>query len=502
MAAQGAKMNGNRLTERIACMALLVALGAGAVATPANRPSRAMDQGASAGNQSARKPNVVIILGDDLGYCDTGLYGCKDIPTPNINAIARRGALFTNGYSAAPVCSPSRAGLITGRYQQRFGFEFNAGPLQRAIGDPEMGLPVSEITLAQVMKQAGYATGMVGKWHLGMRDKFHPTERGFDEYFGFLFGANIYVNPARADVKNAAAGGAEATPAWPRVARNPIYRGKTPVEEEEYLTDAFAREAVAFIERHKAEPFFLYAPFNAPHTPLQATRKYFDRFPQIKDEKRRVYAAMVSALDDAVGAITARLRETGLERDTLVIFTSDNGCATYTGACVNDPLRYGKLTHLEGGFRVPFAMQWPARLKAGMIYDRPITSLDLFPTVVALAGGQMPKDRVYDGVNLLPFLSGRQKGRPHDVLCWRNGPNAGVRKGDWKLFKGGDHYWLFDLSKDIGEQKNMAEKYPQVVEELKKELEKWEAQIKQPMWPCREATGEWVVDGVKLKICI
>lgn len=491
-----------RLAERSVDLALLVALGAFAIASLANQPGRTVGQGARASSQSARKPNVVIILGDDLGYCDTGLYGCKDIPTPNINAIAKQGALFTNGYVTAPVCSPSRAGLITGRYQQRFGFEFNAGPFRRAISEPEMGLPTSEITLAQVMKQAGYATGMIGKWHLGMHDKFHPTERGFDEYFGFLFGANIYIDPARADVKNAAAGGGEASPAWPRAQRNPIYRGKTPVEEGEYLTDAFAREAVAFIERHKAEPFFLYAPFNAPHTPLQATRKYLDRFPQIKDEKRRVYAAMVSALDDAVGAIMAKLRETGLERDTLVVFTSDNGCATYTGACTNDPLRYGKLTHLEGGFRVPFAAQWPARLKAGTVYERPITTLDIFPTAVAAAGGQMPKDRVYDGVNLLPFLTGQQKGRPHEVLCWRNGPNAGVRKSDWKLFKGGDSYWLFDLSKDVGEQKNLAEKHPQVVAELKKELEKWEARIKQPMWPCREANGEWVVDGVKLKICI
>jgi arylsulfatase A-like enzyme len=449
-----------------------------------------------------RKPNVIIIMGDDLGICDVSMYGCKDIPTPNIDSIAARGVKFTNGYVSAPVCSPSRAGLMTGRYQHRFGFEFNAGPLQRAVNDKEMGLPLTEITLAQVMKKAGYATGMVGKWHLGMHEKFHPTERGFDEYFGFLFGANTYFDPKRPDAVVAQAGVNEGTQPWPRNKLNPIYRNQTPIEEDEYLTDAFAREAVAFIERHKSDSFFLYAPFNAPHTPLQATKKYVDRFAHIKDRRRQVYAAMVSALDDAAGAILKKLRETGLEKDTMVVFLSDNGCASYTQACVNDPLRYGKLTHFEGGFRVPFALQFPAQIKSGTTYDKAVSALDLFPTVVNLAGGEMPKDRAYDGINLMPFLTGKNKRSPHEVLCWRNGENAGVRKGNWKLFKGGDHYWLFDLSKDVGEQQNVAGKYPQIVEELKQELQKWEAQMRAPQWPCRPAGGSWEVDGVKLNICI
>lgn len=455
-----------------------------------------------AGGPAARRPNIVFILGDDLGYCDVGLYGCKDIPTPNIDSIGKRGIAFTNAYVTAPVCSPSRAALLTGRYQHRFGFEFNAGPLPRALSNQEMGLPTSEATLAEVLKKAGYATGMVGKWHLGMHEKFHPVRRGFDEYFGFLFGANIYIDPLATSVTNAQPANSEPTPAWPRNARNPIYRNQSPVEEASYLTDAFAREAVAFIERHKQEPFFLYAPFNAPHTPLQATRKYMERFPHIKDERRRVYAAMVSALDDAVGEILRKLRETGLEQETLVVFTSDNGCATYTGACTNGPLRFGKLTHLEGGFRVPFATQYPARLKAGMVYDRPVSSLDLFPTAVALAGGKMPSDRPYDGVDLMPFLTGQKKNEPHEVLCWRNGDNAAVRKGKWKLFKGGAHYWLYDLSNDTGELKDLANQHPEIVEQLKKELAKWESQLMQPMWPCREAPGNWEFEGVKLRICI
>lgn len=449
-----------------------------------------------------RKPNIVFILGDDLGYCDVSMYGCKEIPTPNIDSIGKKGIRFTNAYVSAPVCSPSRAALMTGRYQHRFGFEFNAGPLARAVREPEMGLPLTEITLADALKKAGYKTGMVGKWHLGMQEKFRPNQRGFDEYFGFLFGANTYINPTGDNVKNAAAASGESDPAWPRNKQNPVLRNNTPLEEDGYLTETFAREAVAYIERHKHEPFFLYAPFNAPHTPLQATKKYTDRFAHIKDERRQVYAAMVSALDDAVGAILQKLRDTGLEKDTLVVFSSDNGCATYTGACTNDPLRYGKLTHLEGGFRVPFAMQFPAQLKSGVVSDQVISSLDLFPTAVALAGGELAKDRPYDGVNLMPYLTGKNKAKPHEVLCWRNGANAAVRKGKWKLFKGGDHYWLFDLSKDIGEKKNLADQYPQVVAELKQELAKWEAQLKAPLWPCREAQGNWEVDGVKLKTCI
>lgn len=479
-------------TARIPKLLLLTALIAGMIAPAVPRPQSV---------QAARKPNVVFILGDDLGYCDVSLYGCREIPTPNIDSIAAAGVKFTNGYASAPVCSPSRAGLITGRNQQRFGFEFNAGPLTRALAEPEIGLPTSEITLAELMKKAGYATGMVGKWHLGMHEKFHPLNRGFDEFFGFLFGANMYIDPDQPGVKSL---DPEGTGVRIRTARNPIVRGHTVVEEKEYLTDAFAREATAYIERHRREPFFLYVPFNAPHTPLQATAKYYDRFPNIKDERHRIYAAMVSALDDAVGAILKKLRETGLEKNTLVVFISDNGCATYTKACSNDPLRLGKLTPFDGGSRVVFTMKMPGKIKAGMVYERPASSLDLFPTVVALAGGKLPTDRAYDGVDLLPYLSGKNKTGPHDVLCWRNGENGGVRKGNWKLFKGGDHYWLYDLSKDIGEQQNLADKYPAIVEQLKKELADWEARMKPPSWPCRKLGDAFpvVIDGIKLNICI
>ena len=489
-------------TSLLALLLGLIALPlAGGIGVTAQK--RSSSSVGDRGKQAARKPNIVFILGDDLGYCDVSMYGCKEIPTPNIDSIGKNGIRFTNAYVSAPVCSPSRAGLLTGRYQQRFGFEFNAGPLPRALSNKDMGLPLSEITVAQVLKKAGYATGMVGKWHIGMNDKYLPTQRGFDEYFGFLFGANLYIDPNKAGVISRPGeleGGGRAISA--RSPQNPIYRNTTPVEEGEYLTDAFAREAVAYIDRHQKAPFFLYAPFNAPHEPFQATRKYLDRFPNIKDERRRVYVAMVSALDDAVGAILNKLRETGLEKDTLVVFLSDNGCATYTGACTNDPLRFGKLTHLEGGFRVPFAMQWPGHLKAGVVSEQVISSLDLFPTAVAIADGEPPKDRLLDGVNLMPYLTGQKNTSPHEVLCWRNGHNAAVRKGSWKLFKSGDHYWLYDLSKDIGEQKDLAAARPEIVEQLKKEFARWEAQMKEPMWPCRKPGGNWVFEGVNLDPCV
>jgi arylsulfatase A-like enzyme len=233
------------------CLCAAICIGAIVVTAP--------QRAVASNNQTPRKPNIVFILGDDLGYCDVSMYGCREIPTPNIDSIAAAGVRFTNGYVTAPVCSPSRAGLITGRYQQRFGFEFNAGPLQRALSEPEMGLPASEITLAELMKKAGYATGMASKWHLGMHEKFNPINRGFDEYFGFLFGANMYIAPDEPGVKSS---DPEGIGVRIRSARNPIVRGLTPVEEKEYLTDALARESVAFIERHRNEPFFLYAPFN------------------------------------------------------------------------------------------------------------------------------------------------------------------------------------------------------------------------------------------------
>lgn len=409
-----------------------------------------------------RKPNVVVIVSDDQGYADVGYQGCKDIPTPHIDSMAKNGVRFTNGYVSCPVCSPTRAGLITGRYQQRFGHEFNTGPPPGSLRE-FVGLPLTETTLADLMKKAGYVTGAVGKWHLGMQPKYHPFKRGFDGFFGFQHGGHSYLKLAPDKY-------------------NPIQKGTEPVHEKEYLTDAFSREAVAFIERHRDEPFFLYLAYNAVHTPLQATEKYLSRFANIENKKRQTYAAMLSAMDDGIGAILKTLREHGLEQDTLVFFFSDNGGPT-ANTSRNDPLRGTKGTMYEGGIRVPFLMQWPRRVSGGKTYEKPVIALDVLPTAIAAAGGQLPADRPIDGVDLLPYVTGEKKAAPHDTLFWRSGDRYAVRSGNWKLVKpraGGTE--LYDLSNDIGESKNLAEEKPAVVAQLNKALAEWEKDMVPPKW--------------------
>jgi arylsulfatase A-like enzyme len=445
-----------------------------------------------------RKPNIILIVADDLGYCDSDLYGCDRIPTPNIDMIAQMGVLFTAGYVTNPVCAPSRAALMTGRYQQRFGFEYNTGPLSRDY-DQGLGLPLEEITVADVLKNSGYVTGMVGKWHLGTQPKFHPLKRGFDEFFGFTFGASLYINPNRKDVISYFKNGRTQLPDWKgRDARNPIMRGTVAIKEESYLTDAFTREGLSFIERHHQEPFFLYLAYSAPHTPLQATLKYYARFEHIKDERQRIYAAMVSALDDGVGQILSKLSQYGLAANTLIIFLSDNGCALYTKACSNDPLRLGKLSQFEGGVRVPFAMMWPDQIAPRAKYDDPVSALDIMPTVLAAANAKMIQERVLDGVDLLPYLNGEIDSPPHKILFWRDGPNWAVRDGNWKLFAAEGHYWLFDLAVDIGEKTNLADLNMEVCQRLKNEHDQWNAKMMPPLWGPRGSIP-FELDGVNLK---
>lgn len=411
---------------------------------------------------AAGRPNILVIVADDQGYNDLGVQGCMDIPTPNIDALAKGGVRFTSGYVSGPYCSPTRAGLLTGRYQQRFGHEFNPGPAQTA--GPEMGLALSETTLATRLKQAGYATGMVGKWHLGYQDKFHPLKRGFDEFYGFLGGAHSYLN-AKADMAN------------------PILRGTEAINEKEYLTDAFGREAVAYIDRHKEHPFFLYLTFNSVHTPMEATQKYVDRFASIQDEKRRTYAAMTSAMDDAIGQVLAKLREAKLEENTLIFYVSDNG-GPPVNASNNKPLRGNKAQTLEGGIRVPFFVKWPARLPAGKTYDRPVIQLDISATALAAAGIEVPADAHLDGVNLLPHLTGQKEGSPHEALYWRFGPQTAIRKGDWKLVRhiGSQELELYNLADDIGEKNNLAQSQPEKFKELQMAWNTWNSQLKEPLW--------------------
>ncbi len=416
--------------------------------------------GGSGPGPGANPPNIVLIVADDLGYADLGVQGATDVLTPNIDSLAASGIRFTSGTASGCVCSPTRAGLLTGRYQQRFGHERNL----RYPFPPGGGLPVGEKTLADCLRPLGYATGLVGKWHLGIEPQFLPLNRGFDEFFGFLFGDHSYLD-------------------WDAEPANPIYRGTQPVVESTYLTDAFTREAVSFIDRHQARPFFLYLAYSAPHDPLEAPQSYLDRFPGIADPRRRTFAAMLSAMDDGVGAVLARLRTLGIEDNTLVLFHSDNGGIPAENTSRNDPLRGEKGQLYEGGIRVPFMARWTGRLPASTVYDRPVSTLDLFTTAIAAAGGTPPSDRAIDGVDLLPYLDGTRSGEPHPILFWKYGLPAAVRKGDWKLVKvGANPSQLFDLASDVGEQADLASARPAVVAELEADLDAWKAQLVPPLW--------------------
>jgi arylsulfatase A-like enzyme len=422
----------------------------------------------------ARKPNILIIVGDDMGYADIGVHGCKDIPTPHIDSIAKNGIRCTSGYVSGPYCSPTRAGLMTGRYQQRFGHEFNPGPNPAQ----QFGLPLTEVTLADKLKAGGYATGMVGKWHLGNDDKHNPVNRGFQEYFGFLGGAHQYFPPRN--------GGKGANAA--------ILRGLERVQEKEYLTDAFAREAVAYIDKHQKEPFFLYLTFNAVHNPLQAADKYLARFPDVKDEKRRTYCGMMSAMDDAIGSVLKKLDDSQLTENTLVCFISDNG-GPPVNASSNGPLHGFKAQTWEGGIRVPYLVQWKGKLPAGKTYDQPVIQLDLHSTALAAAGVQSEKAALppVEGVNLLPHLSDEVTSPPHDALYWRFGEQTAIRSGNMKLVKarGGSGDWeLYDLAADTGETKNLAAAKPAIAKELLAKYDVWNAGNIKPLWGAPAAGGK------------
>jgi arylsulfatase A-like enzyme len=406
-----------------------------------------------------RPPNIVIILADDLGYADLGVQGASDLLTPHIDALAREGVRFPNGYVSGPVCAPTRAGLLTGRYQQRFGFEFNA-PEARAA---DYGLPPGEATLAERLKAAGYATGMVGKWHLGFRPELTPPRRGFDEFFGFLSGMRSYFPRERAD---------------------PILRGETPVEEPEYLTTAFGREAASFVERNRTRPFLLYLAFNSVHAPLEATDADLARFPDVAPRKRRTYAAMVASMDDAVGTLLKKLRETGLDEHTIVFFLSDNGGPTRETSARNRPLKGRKGQLYEGGIRVPFFVRWTGRLRGGRVYEEPVIALDVAATALAAAGVEMP--RGLDGVDLLPHLDGRKAQPPHDLLYWRYGEQGAVRAGEWKLLLRRGEEELYHLGRDAGEEKNLVAEEPERARALRAAYAEWTRGLVAPAWPRRD----------------
>jgi arylsulfatase A-like enzyme len=415
------------------------------------------------------RPNIVIILSDDMGYADIGVHRCRDIPTPHIDRLAADGVRLTDAYANGSFCTPTRAALLGGRYQQRFGVEDLTRPL-----------PLAAVTLPARLKAAGYATGMVGKWHLGTQAGFTPLDRGFDEFFGFLGGGHIYLpRPEAKGEYNA-----------------PILRNRQRVDERRYLTDAFGEEAAAFVDRQQqaTKPFFLYLAFNAVHAPLEATERYLERFPEITDRNRRVYAAMLVAMDDAIGRVLEALRRIGQENRTLVIFHNDNGGPITRNAVNgsrNTPLRGSKCETFEGGIRVPMILRWPGVIEPGTVYRQPAISFDLTATAIAAAGADADATQL-DGVDLVPFLTGKRPGAPHDALFWRSrtmSDNYGMRQGRWKFVhstEGSDRPgpqqepardMLFDLESDLGEQHDLARERPETLAELKRQYEAWSAEV-------------------------
>ncbi len=442
---------------------------------------------------SAQPPNIVLIIADDLGMGDLPVYGGRGIRTPHIDALAKSGVRMTNGYVSHPVCSPSRAGLFTGRYQQRHGWEFN--PAGR---DVNSGVSLTERTFADALSDAGYRTGLIGKWHLGYRGGYHPLARGFDEFFGVLAGGSLYIDRE--------ADGVESLGNVPRV-RDPrmsVFRGREIVEVSDYLTDAFTREAVAFIQRNAQRPFHLTVSHTTPHTPLQATAEYLALYSHVEDARTRVYSAMVASLDASVGAIVAALKAADVYENTLIVFLSDNGCAGYIGpACSNAPFDGYKRYFQEGGVRVPWLMSWPRALPRGVSYEGAVSALDLFATFTAAAGTQV---NMQDSVDLLPYVTGKRRDSPHAFLFWRAAPNYAVRAGHWKLIRYnrtdleradlgpdgrlpppaggwsresplGQVTLLYNLARDPEERNNVAHRHADVVSRLSRAFERWQRDL-------------------------
>jgi uncharacterized sulfatase len=487
---------------------------------------------ASAQAPGERPPNIILILADDMGFNDVSLYngGAADgsLMTPHIDAIARQGVVFENGYAANAVCAPSRAALMTGRYSTRFGFEFTPffkiGPTifqwmsdldppplpifidhEKAARMPEiteLGMPPGEITVAEVLQQAGYYTAHIGKWHLGSVGDMVPEKQGFDDSLNLA--GTLFLPEDDPDVVNAKREQDYVDQmVWATARYAATFNGSEPFAPDGYLTDYYTDEAVKVIEANRNRPFFLYLAHWAVHNPLQAKREDYDALPQIEDHTLRVYAGMIRALDRSVGRVLQALEDNGLSENTLVIFTSDNGGAGYIGLPdINRPYRGWKLNHFEGGTHVPFMARWPARIPPGSVMAAPVHHMDVFQTAAAAAWARVPTDRKLDGVDLLPFVTGERAGVPHDgvphdgvphqTLFWREGYQQTVLHDGWKLIRSdqpdkppgtGQKKWLFDLSADPTEQHNLAAQFPQRVAALEALLAAHNAEQAEPMWP-------------------
>jgi arylsulfatase A-like enzyme len=463
------------------------------VSQPAHAEAKA-DTGA---HPSQSQPNVLLILADDLPWPDVSTYGLHRVPTPNIDRIAREGVAFTNGYVAASVCAVSRAGLLTGRSPQRFGFDYNLDD----HSNQRDGLPVGQLTLGDRLRAMGYHTGIIGKWHLGEDPAYYPTKRGFDEFYGFLAGETVYVDPKTPGIVNTHT--AADRPFDTRKPSSRIIEGpdaRVVNNFNRYLTSEITDRAVEYIARNKQQPFFLYLAYNAPHWPLQVPKKYYDRFADIKDPIRRTYVAMIAALDEGIGKVLDQLDQQGLKERTLVFFLSDNGCPIQFGFCdCSHPLGAGKFTYLEGGTRVPFLMAWPGHLAPHAPVDTPVSSLDIAPTVLRAAEpGSVPPAEL-EGRDLIGQVAhtATASGPATDsaaamprTLFWGQDPLFAVRSGRWKLFKSLDQkrLALFDLETDPAEEHDLSQREPQQTQSLDRALEGWRQQMPKPLWPLHQVT--------------
>ncbi len=475
------------------------------------------EQGPETAELSAmeRKPNIIVIMADDLGFNDVSLNGGGAaggvLKTPSIDALAREGVTLANGYAGSAVCSISRAMMMTGRYSTRFGFEFTPTPdgmgpaMQLVIGEDkrlhpmifsdasevsqmpfaDRGLPMDEITIAQLLQQSGYHTVHIGKWHLGSAPAMLPHHRGFDE--SLLMRSGKYLPDDDPNVVNSKQ---DFDPIdqflWPNMRFAASFNDSDQFQPRGYLTDYYTDEAIRVIEANKNRPFFLFLAHWGVHTPLQALKSDYDSLPQIENHRLRVYAAMIKAVDRSVGRVMAALKDNGLDDNTLVIFTSDNGGANYIGLPdINKPYRGWKLTFYEGGTHVPFAMRWPSRIGPGTVLDSPVSHLDIFATTAAAAGAELPDDRIMDTVDLMPYILGETEGAPRETIFWREGFYRAVLTEGWKLQVSDNpaKKWLYNMTVDPTEQTNLAEVEPELVKRLTGLLDAHNAEQVPPMWP-------------------
>ncbi|MGY3791207.1 sulfatase family protein [Aquimarina sp. 433] len=436
------------------------------------------------------RPNIVLILCDDLGYSDVGFNGSEDIKTPELDALASNGIIFSSAYVAHPFCGPSRAALMTGRYPHQIGSQYN---LPRAHNNAEKGISLQETFISKVLQQAGYYTGAIGKWHLGTITKYHPNNRGFDDFYGFLGGGHNYF-PEQFKAAYQEQKDAGNTEIWDYI--TPLEYNGAEVDENEYITDALSREASKFVNKasEKESPFFLYLSYNAPHTPLEAKEEDLKVYAHIKDEKRKTYAAMVHAVDRGVGQLINTLEKTEQLENTLIVFLSDNGGRTDQGGN-NFPLRGRKGNTSEGGIRVPMFFHWPKKITKGKTFDYPVSALDFYPTFAGLAKIELPDHKIVDGKDIWSDLivgGNPRKGAPILTLRHRKTSNeVGVRLDHWKAYKPERAPWkLYDIEKDIGEENDISNQHPDILKELIEKSNEWAKTHSDPEWFHDEETEE------------